>query len=413
MTPGEENQEREHSLFHPSVYEEILKAWNRPQGGETASPALQDIAALVDLAFRLSVRKEEDLEITTSLAFVPLPKRVELLGDSDLDVLEYRPGTPADAEDVAKLALSCAPSESTLLISEDTSRSGYVLWGHVLSSGLQSRFDEVPVGIYRFASVRPNVFTVSITGPATLLITSGNMVLGQIVDWAFHEAVPSPLEFNAMGRHIIDRVLRGNPLLAKYKTRFWHEYRDALALLIEQIRARVSGATVIIVPQDLLKACSKDYRARQSASCNLRLLDLIGMRLAESSPEEPLARITGGLGFGQQVSRRLAFLSQLAAIDGALITTTALDPVAVGAKLHADIRVIGSVVEGENSAGGGGQTFPLERYGTRHSSAAAFVAAHSPAFGFVFSHDGPVRAFIMGENGALLCWPDCRLSAFR
>jgi hypothetical protein len=109
------------------------------------------------------------------------------------------------------------------------------------------------------------------------------------------------------------------------------------------------------------------------------------------------------------IRARLDAFARLASVDGALLLTADFQLVGFGAKLHAP-PWNGTVFEGLDGVGGGGQPFDFSRLGTRHTSALAYVGAIERSVAFVVSADGPIRGLARKGFGPIHCWPDCRLS---
>jgi hypothetical protein len=124
------------------------------------------------------------------------------------------------------------------------------------------------------------------------------------------------------------------------------------------------------------------------------------------------ALISGGITYQKLILEHLQRLAQLSTVDGALILTSALELMTFGAKLQAP-PWSGKPLHGPDGWGNvSGETFPTERYGTRHSSAINFAAACKGSTVFVISQDGPIRAFVWSDEGIVVCWPDCTVSMF-
>jgi hypothetical protein len=172
--------------------------------------------------------------------------------------------------------------------------------------------------------------------------------------------------------------------------------------LLAESASRGHGATIVIlpsggavVPDDFI---FKKYRLEADThlrTCFEEVL-IYGSHL-----------FAGGITYHRLILEHLQRLAQLSTVDGALILTSALELVAFGTKLQAP-PWHGKALLGPDGWGNTSEdTFPAQRYGTRHNSAIDFAAACKGSTVFVISQDGPIRAFVRPDEGTVLCWPDC------
>ena len=117
------------------------------------------------------------------------------------------------------------------------------------------------------------------------------------------------------------------------------------------------------------------------------------------------------MGMKRFLHESLKFLANLACSDGALILTSNFEIVGFGATLQSP-PWNGNVLIGPDGFGHEGGNFHIKKYGTRHNSMVDYIGEKNDCFGFVFSHDGPIRGFYKVDKNTVYCWPDCSVSMF-
>ena len=257
-----------------------------------------------------------------------------------------------------------------------------------------------------FITSRPDVLTVTVVSLGSLVVSRGNSQIGRFVLGNFSPATPTPSVSRAMGEFMISSI-RSSQGYQRYGNLYWHIYRDALEHLLLEAGARGHGGTIIVIPGNKVTECKSSFQARYSLQATLRIVEVIEQLLSLPHPYD----FSRYLSYNRATMDRLNFLAQLACVDGALLLSDHLEPIAFGTTLTAQ-EWRGSVVVGPDSFGSGGQEFNLSRLGTRHNSAVNFIGAFPYCYGFVLSQDGPIRGFIRKDENTLYCWPDCTVSMF-
>jgi hypothetical protein len=313
---------------------------------------------------------------------------------------------PFTPENLQKLSTVCDPRISALAISRSTESDGYQIWGIGFFAAASDLFTEIPVSLGSFLSVRPDVLTVTVLSPGSMVISRGNGQIGRFLFGDFVPATPTPFASKAMGNDIISRI-KTTQRYERHGVQYWHFYRDALQFLLREASARGHGGTLIVVPETEKEDWRSWFHARYSVTGSLQIGALIEQILSTANVGEMVVN----LGWKHALHERLTQLAQLASADGALLLTRDFEPIAFGATLTAP-EWRGEIIVGPDGFGGGGEKFDLVRLGTRHNSAANFVGACESCFGFVISADGPVRGFVRKDAKTLYCWPDCTVSMF-
>ena len=401
-------------MFEARIFEQIRGYWtadqNHPQRGtrQRPIPALRDFVVLVETAFVASLKQEEERFRKFS---------VVLLAEKDKDkeqessrfkqeILVLNRRLPFSPESLAKLSPACDPQTGALLVSppEDDSEN-YEIWGLMFFGPMTNRFNKIPV-MDEFTTLRPDMFTVTAVSPGSLAVSRGDSQIGRFVLGSFSPATPMPFVSRAMGEFMLSSIMNSQGY-QRYGNLYWHIYRDALEYLLLEAGARGHGGTIIVIPENKVAECRSGFAARYHLQSTLRIEKSIEQILSLPKSHE----MSIYLSYNRAVMTRLNFLAQLACVDGALLLSDHLEPIAFGTTLLAQ-EWRGNIVVGPDSFGGGGQEFDLSRLGTRHNSAANFIGAFPYCYGFVLSQDGPIRAFIRKDENTLYCWRDCTVSMF-
>jgi hypothetical protein len=253
---------------------------------------------------------------------------------------------------------------------------------------------------------RPDLFTVTARTPGSLQISRMNAHIGRFVSGDFIPAAPTPFTHRSLGKYLL-RSLESTDLWQRYGTLYWHYYCDALKVLLAEAASRGHGATVVLLPSGVTAVPENCIDAQYRLEADVHLTTHFEEVLTYGS-----CLVLGGIAYRRLILEHLQRLAQLSTVDGALILTPALELVAFGATLRAR-KWEGKPLLGPDGWGKAStDTFPAQRYGTRHNSAIDFAAACEGSTVFVISQDGPIRAFVRSDKDTVLCWPDCTVSMF-
>jgi hypothetical protein len=363
----------------------------------------------METAFLASLKREEDRSITFSLALLQrdeIDEEQSASGRSQL-VMNFEIVEPLSVESILKLAPAFDPEMISLAVERRDDGAQYQIWGALNYSPTTNRFNEIPVVIPELIYTRPDVLTISVRKPGSLLVSRANNLIGRFVGGEFIRATPRPFASGGMGSFLI-RAVHTHSLYNRSGNEYWLIYRDALDYLLSEAASRSHGAMIVLIPQRSLQHYEHErlftYEYRFSRELGLR--DLF-IRLIEGPP----GSMSGQIALRKLIKERLQLLAQLAAIDGALLLTDELDLISFGVTLNAPVWE-GTVLIGPDAFGGGGDIFAHTKLGTRHSSAIDFIGKCPDCVAFVVSEDGPIRGIVQRDSSTLLCWPDCTESMF-
>jgi len=402
-------------MFEDRIIQDIIDAWQHDQDHlergrrQRSIPDFDSVRVLMETAFLASLKREEDRSITFSLALLQrdeIDEEQRTSGRSQL-VMNFEIAEPLSVESILKLAPAFDSEMTSLAVERRDDGAQYQIWGALNYSPTTNRFNEIPVVIPELICTRPDVLTISVRQPGSLLVSRANNLIGRFVGGEFIRATPRPFASGGMGSFLI-RAVHTHSLYNRSGKEYWLIYRDALDYLLSEVASRSHGATIVLIPQRSLQHYEHErrftYEYRFSRELGLR--DLF-IRLIEGPP----GSMSGQMALRKLIKERLQLLAQLAAIDGALLLTDELDLISFGVTLNAPVWE-GTVLTGPDAFGGGGDIFAHTKLGTRHNSAIDFIGKCPDCAAFVVSQDGPIRGIVQQDSSTLLCWPDCTESMF-
>ena len=395
-------------MFAPEVYEEIIEAWKADQqrGNEQYHPLdKRDLKIMFDTAFVASLKREEGRSLTFALTLLPRSYLTEPDELQKRQVIRLTEEAPLAIESVTKLA-SAFDSRTTALIvapprdeSESHTIIGALFFYLRLFAG--NPFEISPGRADLTDLLRPDVFTITARSAGMLVISRGDTQIGRFESGKFTASAPSPF-YDVPIRNWVADVVSTNPG-ASTSTEYKHKFLRSLVYLVETVATRCHGATIVMIPDSVTTQADRHFKSPYRIEAYLKLEYLIGEIVRTENLTDAHNVFSHKL-FNRECEKRLNILSQLACVDGALILSSSLEPVAFGARLGGDPPTGRIVTEPENAS------FDLARFGTRHKSAVDFVGTVG-ALAFVISEDGPIRSFLKRDD-IILCYPDCRFAPF-
>lgn len=395
-------------MISDQLIRDVIAGWQRAPGNENPPPPDEEsLRLLLDLAYRVSHRREEGHPILTKLVSIAPP-----VTDPEYVVFNKRRLMRFDCEKLltpevlAKLARAFDPLTTAIGV-YPTSVPGEALraWGVMFSSSRgKSRLAD-----FAESEIPPRALTIIAQAPGSLLIGHGDRLFGRIIGGEFILSMPTPFLSRALGRHVINEVL-SHPGHARFGNAYWLYYRDFLELLLTKCSVRSQGGTIVWIPERSLKSAeplmipkslARDCEGILTTISELCELDLHGF----DRPEVFRLRKK------RQCVEHAEFLAQLTCIDGALIVTDEFRPISFGTILQTK-SWDGEIVTGPNGYDDTTHSIDLSRHGTRHQSAVSFSGQCSDAIVFIVSKDGPIRAVKKVGDHLIHWWPDCLSSVF-
>ena len=416
------------------LVDRILDAWRildmkeHNTGNVRGVPDRADIATLLDAAFFASIQKEEASFVTFSLMFLarhkdPWPS--QLLSEFNR-VLGFSDPVELSVESLRKLAGAVDERTSTLVVEKRGPK--YLITGIAPFGRAPSMF-----GIGQSVYPRPEVLTISVLSPGSLLFSRGGSNLGRFSAGEFQLAQVTPFHSRALGTDLIARIST-HSAFAQFNNGYWHWYSELLEHLLRSASGRGHGGTIIWIPQGqtetalgmtalghalapfpslyeaLLKLIKEDEDNNRAVN---QVLDRHREGLADVGSE-----VAGHcIAFASLIPQSKAAvttlantIAQAACVDGATLIDEYFNPLKFGVRLTAPTWN-GRIQPGPTPNGTSLEEIPRGKFGTRHNSAIDFVATVPRAIAFVISQDGPVRA-ITRRSDIVYLWPDCLSTMF-
>ena len=412
-------------MFDKTIIQHILDSWVPAPGelpGDTGcgipeaegrpSPfSPQDVEFLVETAFLASLKKEEDRPVTFSLVLMGKKRAARAAADPGRKqlIMTFEQSLPLTVDSLSKVAMAFDPRFTSFVVAPvDESRKRYEIWGAMFFNALPNYFEDIPGVLDGEIYRRPDVFMVTSVTPGSLIISRGDSQLGRFAAGKFIKATPSPFYSRAMGGFLFNKIKRDADSMAMDRA-YWKVFIHSLDYLLSEISTRSHGGSVLIIPRQKIDAYRDFFTAKYTFRENLKIHELIMESIAEPGHNgDPVMK---RMSFNRKLSERLRVLSQLAAVDGALLISGSFRILSFGVTLKAP-RWKGRVYEGPDGYNGGETVFEHQMLGTRHNSMIDFIGKCPESIGFVISQDGPIRGLVRKNMKTMYCWPDCRVSMF-
>jgi hypothetical protein len=393
-------------MIDPTLIEELIAAWNYDQNQPMRCRVKRElypkqvIKAFVEEAFFASLQREEERTIRFSAVLVSMDNASTGI-KYNCEIHKLAKPVPFTAPNIGKMAPATDPDLCSLGVAPDADGE-LVMWGIFSYEPTCHLYNEVPIVAEYSRYLRPDFLTVSTKAPGSLVFSRQNSMIGRLVNGIFVSAMPTAFSEKSLGRFLI-------PLIrAPFE---WHHSRQAIQALLDEAARRGHGATIVFLDSASTTRASDLFVSKYVFSDDLRLGTRV-ISCINAGKKESLEAIVEMVGTRKIALETLQRIAQLAVVDGALVINNAFSVLAFGATMTAPLWE-GNIVTGPDALGqGGGKTFDLTRYGTRHRSALNFAAACPGCVVFVVSQDGPIRAFAKKDETTVLCWPDCTASMF-
>jgi hypothetical protein len=337
----------------------VAEAQQRGQTGLAAPPDADTIEALINAAFWASLRREENVVPTISLAF--------LTPDEAAYPLRLERAIPLEPGRLVKLA----PAVERAGIHLGVYRDGDALWVW---------------GTVR--TIPPLCVVVEVAAPGLLVIKHHRGgEAGKFVNVAVLEGDQVKV-VDEKASSLPDCPPLLTSLLGFDSPASWIDSVNVLVQLAVSMRAHRRGGILLVVPDST--DTWQESIVRPIPYAVSPPFDILG-RLTRASLAGKLART-----WQDALARVVDLVAGLTAVDGATIMTTKYDLLAFGAKI---VRRKGSpqveqVVVTEPVEGGAAEVMhPTQLGGTRHLSAAQFVHDQRDSVVLVASQDGHFTVF--------------------
>jgi hypothetical protein len=397
-------------MLDPKYADQIIAAWQADQDhphrgrAKRTLPPVAAIRRLLDECFLATLREEEGRSIRFSVCLIWDHEIESFVGPTMHQPLRLRLETEFSAATLTKLAPAFDPVLTTIVVRWNSDNETLQYWGIWLHAQGHNRFSEVPIGVVGSANFRPDLFTLISKGRGAFAVARGDSLIGTHQTGHFKQATPTPFTSNSLGRYVYSSVEQ-DPVFAEVGMSYWHYVRDGLELLLSEASLRGHGGTIVLLPSDMAPADS-------CFASKYKLDGSFGLQSTLRNCIKHERQLSISIAYRKVANESILRISQLAAVDGALILTFDFQVIAFGATLTAPRSAATAIIGPDGFGRKTGQPFDINRYGTRHRSAMDFAAAVPRAITFVISQDGPIRAFRSEGGQTVEVWPDCTTSMF-
>jgi hypothetical protein len=353
----------------------LVQGGGRPANAADACTAdPRQISQIADVLFWASIREEEGRPVHGTIC----------VASPDESPFALAFASPVDVSIDSVVQFMIAAPHSALAV--HTGASGApVIWGLV---------DRPPLHALRLRIARPGTVVASVHAQVVAVMHDGQV------------SVPTAAS-DLSWMNIVARALGTE---APYPERLQKAAR--LLRIVAAMLKHGHGGTLVVVPSasaDWRKDVSARYKFAGSQGSNLLKEQLAQFEAARKEADEleralvsnqatdvprveiPLKLQAAEL-HAQAVNASLARIGALSALDGALLLDDEFSVLGFGAKLqaHPDDFALARV----NALDGNIEAVPLDEIGgTRHQSAARFIASNHNALAFVASQDGGLTLF--------------------
>jgi hypothetical protein len=401
-------------------------------------PSRQVVGALLELAYRGTMRSEEGRFVRGSLTFAnPKWPHVAPPPRQRLDYPAFtRFETPEILTVPTLVKLACAIDRWSASVAVYTKRrNGIVAWGVV------DQLVQQNVGWHRESSegyyANPGLLTITMDGIGDISAYHGNLFLGGLKGQtlitresdALMSEMASDYAFNALApfAKAIARVLEdqeGEVAILAFLLKMWV---TSIARLCIGLRQRATGGAFLLTPKPIGRMLQVKHSfaySRLSDAAILRVLDERYLQIVESAqrqltdngkpvPADILLETSlaeaDAKDREEEMTGAVKLVASLGAVDGLVLMTPTLSVTGFGVKIDSTQNIT-SVYDGARFSRRGTRAPKIDpsQFGTRHGSMLRYCARDRDALGIVVSQDGHVR-LIMTVRNSLVFWDNVKL----
>jgi hypothetical protein len=220
-------------------------------------------------------------------------------------------------------------------------------------------------------------------------------------------------EFLKTGYRKLDKELRTRTRSAPSgdKHIFYRSYANFFERILERIRDKFHGGTVVVVPDDIhVDDIRLQDRIIIKYPCSYDAMELLINALVEAGrysgikeklrkekeiSKRQFSRLTSNEILRDNAEELLkpapSFIASLAAVDGAVVLTDKLRLLGFGAEITAQSPMLSQIKVITDFEKNTGENKDIELFGTRHRSAFRFCSGFENSIVFIVSQDGEIK----------------------
>jgi hypothetical protein len=417
-------------------------SWTR----QTAAPALprNHVGELLDVAFQASLLSEEGRPLQFRIAWC---RAADLERDVHLRrrnaPVPFHTPRPFTVSELVRLAPATDPRQCLLGVHESADQK-LEIWGIVDAGVSWWEFARGERAGSLGGSPPPDCFTVGSSQRGALVVSRAGRVICALERGAIVLPAGDVLTTGPFGKFIdaMARDFRADVLTAAQADRYDPSGQDEtvpermfvqfLNRVLDRVRDARHGGILLIVP-DAWSLDDSRFRDRlrpkyplddnrtwpvlvESVKVHREYYDVLLPAYDKETVPRAQFHLIQSLGSHLEdvedlVRDRAAFISSLAAVDGAVVLTTKLRLLAFGCEVVAASPALLQVSVAKDASATSTVPGHVDDYGTRHRSALRFCSSHEDVAAFVISQDGDVRATRRIGPDVVL-WPSLEVSPF-
>lgn len=418
-------------FFHSypkELAKQIVSRWGPVSDVLDTLPPEEALASFLSEAYQASLLREEGRSVICRLILIdPIELSQEVGPPSGLHVLTFREERPMHEQEIRRLSPTATFYRSLIGVRWDSNK-GFLIWG-IINSG--SRWINQTDGGRLRSPVVPNRLIIHVRGPGSLIALRGanriaTLLNGKLQGHGFniYEASWLAKLQERFAKWVLHECFKGNHHSgATVELDFTRMLaQNVMRRVISQVRrARHGGMMVIIASpswEKLVRSdgpiCPKYWVEDTKARRRYRELIFAAVRRLSEVGTQHGFQTVGWEQYQEIGDDRLAeldesifecahLLSDLMAVDGALVLTAARDIIGFGAEIHVPTQeneIVYRALDIEAQ-----QVVPerADNAGTRHRAAYRLTRDYPECMVTVVSQDGSVR-YVGNPNGKVTYW---------
>lgn len=412
----------------------------------TAAPALprNHVGELLDVAFQASLLSEEGRPLQFRIAWC---RASDLASDLRLRrrnaPVPFQNPRPFTVSELVRLAPAVDPRQCLLGVGEAADQK-LEIWGIVDAGVSWWEFARGERAGSLGGSPPPDCFTVGSSQRGAVVVSRAGIVICGLERGAVVVPTPDVLTTGPFGEFVgaMAREFRADVLTAVQADRYDPSGQDEtvpermfvqfLNRVLDRVHDARHGGILLIVP-DAWSLDDSRFRDRlrpkyplddnrtwpvlvESVKLHREYYDLLLPAYDKETVPKAEFSLIQSLGSHLQdvedlVRDRVAFISSLAAVDGAVALTTKLRILGFGCEVVAASPALLQVSLATDASATSTVPGRVDDYGTRHRSALRFCSSHENVAAFVISQDGDVKA-TRRVGPEVVLWPSLVVSPF-
>ena len=331
-------------ILNPELAKKVRQAWIDDQEKPNTNrevhdyPEEEQLFTILDLAFRVSLRREEGRPIQGSLMLISPYEldHVEIPCRRDTQlVVRFKEPINIDADSIAKLISVTEVGASSLMFS--WFNGDCKAWGIIYYHKNRLQMESLHAAIQESRHIKPETPTFDVVSTGTILISRSNWIICSIVNGEFVDKSNNPKLTWGMSlvlRKLFVPKLNNEEENSKYDHAKGGRLASCVEYLLYILQKKMCGGIVIIVPDDLVASAHKLINSTWDINGGLEFQCLLDVNIANEMVIEDYSFVTARV-TEEHMRERLDALACLASLDGALVLTSKFDLVGFGVKLKA------------------------------------------------------------------------------